>query len=147
MSGRQYGACPCAEPWPSSPSSPPWPGAGTARTARTSGPPPPGVPSEISEVTGIYRSVHQGVLQLRATGDFILIIPDGVGATSGRFTLDDGTVLVSTENCGNDIGTYKLRVTGEQKPGKAALEFEAVDDPCEERRRYLTVDPWVYAVS
>jgi hypothetical protein len=110
-------------------------------------PPAPGVPSDIAEVTGIYRSVHQGVLQLRATGDFILIIPDGVGATSGTFTLDDGNLLVSTQRCGNDIGTYKLTVTGEQKPGKAALVFEAVQDACQERSRYLTVDPWIYAVS
>ncbi|MEA2843030.1 MAG: hypothetical protein QOJ69_701 [Actinomycetota bacterium] len=110
-------------------------------------PPAPGVPTEITEISGIYRSVHQGVLQLRATGDFIMIIPDGVGATSGSFALDDGTVLVSTKNCGTDIGTYKLKVTGEQAPGKAALVFEAVQDPCQERSRYLTVDPWVYAVS
>lgn len=110
-------------------------------------PPAPGVPAAIADVTGIYRSVHQGVLQLRATGDFILIIPDGVGATSGTFTLDDGKLLVSTKNCGNDIGTYNLKVTGEQEPGKAALVFEAVQDACQERSRYLTVDPWIYAVS
>ncbi len=110
-------------------------------------PPAPGVPTDITQISGIYRSVHQGVLQLRATGDFIMIIPDGVGATSGSFALDDGTVLVSTENCGTDIGTYNLKVTGEPKPGKAALVFEKVQDPCEERSRYLTIDPWVYAVS
>ena len=122
-------------------------GCGNSQERQNVRPPAPGVPGEISEITGIYRSVHQGVLQLRANGDFILIIPDGVGATSGNFALDEGTVLVSTENCGDDVGTYKLTVTGEQAPDKAALVFEAVEDPCEERRRYLTVDPWVYSVS
>ena len=29
-----------------------------------------------------------------------MIIPDSIGATSGGFALDDGTMLMSTENCG-----------------------------------------------
>jgi hypothetical protein len=38
-------------------------------------------------------------------------------------------------------------VSGEQAAGKAVLNFSAVDDQCDSRRHYLTVDPWIYADS
>ena len=38
-------------------------------------------------------------------------------------------------------------VSGIQEAGKSVLTLSAVKDPCEERRRYLTVDPWIYANS
>jgi hypothetical protein len=38
-------------------------------------------------------------------------------------------------------------VTGEQEAGKAVLNLTPVRDPCDDRRHYLTVDPWVYANS
>ena len=110
-------------------------------------PPRPGVPADGSEVVGIYRSIHQGLLQLRGDGDLTLIIPDGPGATSGSYALRDGRLEVFTERCGDQLGDYRVEVTGEQKPGKAVLNITAVDDPCTERRRYLTIDPWVYADS
>jgi hypothetical protein len=110
-------------------------------------PPAPGVPSSADQVTGIYRSIHQGLLQLRADGDFVLVVPEGPGATSGSFTLSDGRLSVYTEACGQETGDYDVLVTGEQEAGKAVLNLTAVDDPCEERRHYLTVDPWVYANS
>jgi hypothetical protein len=54
---------------------------------------------------------------------------------------------VSSDECGQETGDYDVVVTGEQKAGKAALNFTAVRDNCEDRRRYLTIDPWVYANS
>ena len=110
-------------------------------------PPAPGVPASADQVTGIYRSIHQGLLQLRADGDFILVVPEGPGATSGTFTLSGGRLSVYTEACGQETGAYDVLVTGEQEAGKAVLNLTAVDDPCQDRRHYLTVDPWVYANS
>ena len=110
-------------------------------------PPAPGVPATAGEVTGIYRSIHQGMLQLRADGDYILVVPDGPGATSGSFTLSAGRLSVYSEACGPDTGDYDVVVTGEQAAGKAVLNISAVRDTCEDRRRYLTVDPWIYANS
>ncbi len=110
-------------------------------------PPAPGVPASGREVTGIYRSIHQGVLQLRADGAFVLVVPEGPGPTAGTFTLRDGRLVVRTEACGDQAGDYDVVVTGEQEAGKAILNLSAVHDPCEDRRRYLTIDPWVYANS
>ncbi len=110
-------------------------------------PPSPGVPATAKDITGIYRSIHQGVLQLRADGDFVLVVPEGPGPTSGTFTLSQGRLSVYSKACGQDTGDYDVVVTGEPEAGKAVLNFSAVNDPCEDRRRYLTVDPWVYANS
>ncbi len=110
-------------------------------------PPAPGVPARASDVIGIYRSIHQGLLQLRADGDFVLVVPEGPGPTAGTFTLSDGRMVVYTDACGQETGDYDVVVTGEQKAGKAVLMISAVRDPCEDRRRYLTIDPWVYANS
>jgi hypothetical protein len=110
-------------------------------------PPAPGVPATASEVTGIYRSIHQGVLQLRADGDYILVVPEGPGPSSGSFTLSAGRMSVYSKACGPETGDYDVVVTGTQEAGKAVLNISAVRDSCEERRRYLTVDPWVYANS
>ena len=110
-------------------------------------PPRPGVPASISDVTGIYRTIHQGLLQLRSNGEFVLIVPEGPGPTSGSFTLQDGRLSVITPNCGATTGEYNVLVSGEQAPGKAVLNFSAVDDACQARSHYLTVDPWVYADS
>ena len=110
-------------------------------------PPAPGVPATSDDVTGIYRSIHQGLLQLRKDGDFVLVVPEGPGPTSGSFTLNAGRMVVSSKACGPQTGNYDVVVTGTQEAGKAVLNISAVDDPCEDRRRYLTVDPWVYANS
>jgi hypothetical protein len=110
-------------------------------------PPAPGVPATASDVTGIYRSIHQGVLQLRADGDYILVVPEGPGPSSGSFTLSAGRMSVYSEACGPETGDYDVVVTGTQEAGKAVLNISAVRDNCEDRRRYLTVDPWVYANS
>lgn len=124
-------------------------GCGFAKQTPSSNvrPPRPGVPASGDEVTGIYRSIHQGLLQLRADGGFVLIVPGGPGPSAGTYTLRDGRMEVRSRACGSDVGTYDVVVTGEQEAGKAVLEVSVVQDPCEDRRRYLTVDPWVYANS
>jgi hypothetical protein len=110
-------------------------------------PPRPGVPAAPTEVAGIYRSIHQGLLQLRSDGELVLIVPGPPGTRAGRFTLQDGRMTLQTSRCGDDIGEYDVRVTGEQQAGKAVLNLAGVRDPCEERLHYLTTDPWVYADS
>jgi len=110
-------------------------------------PPRPGVPASITEVTGIYRTIHQGLLQLRGDGRFVLVVPEGPGPSSGSYTLSNGRLSVTTKGCGTTTGEYDVVVSGVQEAGKAVLNIAAVDDSCENRRRYLTVDPWVYANS
>ncbi len=110
-------------------------------------PPRPGVPTTGEEVAGIYRSIHQGLLQLRADGEFVLIVPDGPGPSAGTYTLRDGRMEVRSSACGTETGAYDVVVTGEQEAGKAVLNLSALQDGCDDRRHYLTVDPWVYANS
>lgn len=110
-------------------------------------PPAFGVPASTADVNGIYRSIHQGLLQLRVNGELNLVVPEGFGATSGTFTLHDGAATVRTESCGEQVGSYRLEVVPGPIVDKASIVFEAVDDPCQERLRYLTIDPWVYADS
>jgi hypothetical protein len=110
-------------------------------------PPAPGVPATAEEVTGIYRSIHQGLLQLRSDGEYTLIVPEGPGPTAGTYTLNGGRLTVRSDACGPETGDYDVVVTGEQEAGKAVLNISAVRDGCEDRRKYLTVDPWVYANS
>jgi hypothetical protein len=110
-------------------------------------PPQPGTPAGVDDVSGIYRSIHQGLLQLRADGSYVLVVPEGPGPTSGTYTLTDGRFGVRSDECGEQLGTYDLVVTGEPKAGKATLNFTGVEDPCDDRRYYLTTDPWVYADS
>ncbi len=110
-------------------------------------PPAPGTPNSPGEVSGIYRSLHQATLQLRGDGTITMIVPDGDGASNGRFILQAGRIELQTSGCGEVPGSYDVAVTGPQKPGKAALVMTAVDDRCETRLRALTRDPWVYADS
>jgi hypothetical protein len=110
-------------------------------------PPAPGVPARAEDVTGIYRSIHQGLLQLRADGDYVLIVPEGPGPGSGSFTLSAGRLVVFSKSCGQETGDYDVVVTGEREAGKAVLHLTAVKDDCEDRKKYLTVDPWIYANS
>ena len=123
-------------------------GCGEDRESRQNvRPPAPGTPSEPSDVQGIYRSIRQGLLQLRGDGEFVLIMPESPGASAGTYTLEDGRLTVQTNVCGTAEGEYRVQVGGEQKAGKATLHFEAVSDDCDWRRRSLTVHPWVYADS
>jgi hypothetical protein len=110
-------------------------------------PPAPGVPATAKDVTGIYRSIHQGLLQLRADGNYVLVVPEGPGPSSGSFTLSAGRMVVFSKACGQETGDYDVVVSGEREAGKAILHITAVQDPCENRKQYLTVDPWIYANS
>ncbi|MGI9033588.1 MAG: hypothetical protein ACR2HY_07905 [Acidimicrobiales bacterium] len=110
-------------------------------------PPAAGTPAGPADVSGIYRSLHTATLQLRQDGTVALIVPEGTGASSGRFTLQDGRLELQTTACRDAIGSYDVVVTGPQKAGKATLVVTAVDDSCAGRRRDLTRDPWVYADS
>ena len=110
-------------------------------------PPEVGVPATAKDVTGIYRTIHQGLLQLRGNGDLNLVIPTHIGATFGTFTLEDGAATVRTDNCGDQVGTYTVEVLAGAGIGRSTIMFESVDDPCAVRQKYLTIDPWVYADS
>lgn len=110
-------------------------------------PPHPGTPTRPSDVQGIYRSIRQGLLQLRGNGEFVLIVSDEAGPSAGSYSLDHGRFTVSTDACGPTSGEYNLKVGGEPVAGKATLHFTAVRDDCQPRRRHLTIDPWVYADS
>ena len=110
-------------------------------------PPAAGRPNEPADVQGIYRSLAKAVLQLRGNGDLVLVAPAGGGPDSGKFVLQDGRLEVQTSKCGETVGTYEMVVTGEQEPGKATLQIDAISDECAERRRDLTEYPWVYANS
>ncbi|MGH9156512.1 MAG: hypothetical protein ACRD1K_11905 [Acidimicrobiales bacterium] len=100
-------------------------------------PPQPGVPARSADVTGIYRTIRNSVIQLRANGDFFMLVPD-VGAANGTWSLVDGRFQVSTNRCDDQQGQYELEVTGEGLPGKAQRRVKPVDDPCAERKTYLT---------
>jgi hypothetical protein len=121
--------------------------AGTDAPAENVRPPKAGTPAQPSDVQGIYRSVHQGLLQLRGDGTIVLIAPQGAGPSRGRFTLQNGRLELQTDDCGDDIGRYDVVATGEQEAGKATLHVTAVDDACAPRLRDLTRDPWIYANS
>ncbi len=110
-------------------------------------PPRAGTPAGPSDVSGIYRSLHQAVLQLRGDGSVVLIDPSGGGPSSGTFTLFSGRLVVRTPECGDAAGTYDVAVTGPQQAGKASLVITAVGDTCTARRTSLTRDSWVYADS
>jgi hypothetical protein len=110
-------------------------------------PPQPGTPARPADVQGIYRTVHQGLLQLRANGSFVLIVPEGPGPSGGSYTLENGVLTVRTDVCGSAVGDYRVVVSGTPLPGQAILTFISVSDDCDARRRYLTIDPWVYANS
>jgi hypothetical protein len=110
-------------------------------------PPAAGTPRGPADVSGIYRSSHLGTLQLRSDGTITMIIPNGGGASNGRFTLQDGRIEVQTSGCGETDGSYDVAVRGEQKAGKATLVITGVNDQCASRLRDLTRDPWVYADS
>jgi hypothetical protein len=110
-------------------------------------PPHPGTPGRPADVQGIYRSIRQGLLQLRGDGEFVLIVSEDPGPSAGRYTLEQGRFTVSTDACGTGAGEYRLEVGGQPVAGKATLHFTALRDECEPRRRHLTLDPWVYADS
>ena len=122
-------------------------GCGENKPKENVQPPLPGVPNERSDVQGIYRTIHQGLLQLRGDGEFVMVVAESPGPSSGEYALKDGRLTVTTDVCGSAVGEYDLRVGGKPEPNKATLHFTVVRDDCGSRSKYLTLDPWVYAVS
>src|SRR5438105_3640197 len=106
-------------------------------------PPKAGDAPDALGVTGIYRTVHTSLLQLRRSGEFDLT--DSAGADTGGFTLTTGHFEVHSHDCGGALGSYTVEVTGKNQAGSAALHFITVDDECARRRVALTRDPWIYA--
>ena len=120
---------------------------GDAEERQNVRPPHPGTPGGPADVQGIYRSIRHGLLQLRGNGEFVLIVSESPGASSGSYTLDDGRLTVRTNVCGEAVGAYDVQVGGQPVAGEATLAFTPVSDDCDFRRRWLTIDPWVYADS
>ena len=108
-------------------------------------PPSPGVPERVTQIAGIYRTVHGSSLQLRDSGDFFLLA--GAGPVDGRFDLRGGSFTIHGGTCGLQAGRYTVRVTGKPEPNQARLEFTLVDDTCAGRRGPLVEQRWVYIES
>ena len=117
-------------------------GTACARSDRNNGaptPPPVRGPSKADDILGIWRSVHQGVFELRQDGSYVLISPI-TEAEAGRYQLNDDRMSVRGEKgCGAAEGAYRVKVTRAQR-----MDLTADRDPCSTRRRVLTSDPWIY---
>jgi len=97
-------------------------------------------PRQVSDVVGIWRTVHQNVLELRQKGTLVLITSVSE-AQAGDFTLDQDHITVSgMARCGGTSGTYRLQVSFHQK-----LVFSEPEDSCDFRRTQLTIDQYVYS--
>ena len=111
-------------------------------------PPELGVPASADEVTGIYRTIHQGLLQLRGNGDLNLVDPRPTSAPpAARSPSTTGPPPSGPTTVATSRAAYTIEVLAGSGIGRSTLIFEAVDDPCAERQKYLTIDPWVYADS
>ena len=119
--------------------------AGCGRRNTNVVPPKPGVPERADDIVGIYRTTQGSLLQLRKSGEFFIVA--GGRPIDGRFTLVEGRMTMRTEQCGEQVGEYDLRVTGKAEPNKAQLRFTVVDDTCAVRRAPLVDQRWVYVES
>ena len=96
-------------------------------------------PEKIDDVTGIWRNVHQGVLELRDNGDFVLISPI-TKPDSGKYTLQNGVIAFAGGTlCPPGDASYAVGVVRSQR-----MMLSSDGDRCELRRRVLVSDPWVY---
>lgn len=96
-------------------------------------------PSSVEDVVGIWRNVHQGVLELRQSGAFVLISPV-TEPEGGTFRLEGPRLEVRAEQgCGTAPGTYRVRVAPARR-----MDLTDGDDPCAERKRVMVSDPWIY---
>ena len=97
-------------------------------------------PRQVSDIVGIWRTVHQNVLELRQKGTYVLITSVS-DAQAGDFTLDGDRITVSGMiRCGGSSGTYRIQVAYQQK-----LVLSDPQDTCAFRRTQLTVDEYVYS--
>jgi hypothetical protein len=100
---------------------------------------PESPPTGIEDVVGIWRNVHQGVLELRQSGAFVLISPI-TEPESGTFQLTDDRLDVRAEKgCRVSPGTYRVRVSRSRR-----MDLTDGNDPCAERKRVMESDPWIY---
>ncbi len=100
---------------------------------------PLATPKTVDDVTGIWRSVHQNVLELRKNGTFVLITTVA-NAMSGNYTLSgDSVTFFDTRGCGSVQGTYRI-----QASPKGRIELSQPNDTCAPRKLGLS-DPFVYA--
>src|SRR5438067_5481763 len=89
-------------------------------------------PRQIADVVGIWRTVHQNVLELRQRGTLVLITSVSEAQT-GDFTLDQDRMTVSgMARCGGSSGTYRVQVAFQQK-----LVLSEPQDSCAFRRTQL----------
>lgn len=96
-------------------------------------------PRAFEELTGIWRTVRQGVLEIRADGRYVLITPITRPA-EGRITLTGARVtLIDPDSCDGAPGTYTVAVVA---AGRMVLSDP--DDLCADRRTVLVADPFVY---
>jgi hypothetical protein len=101
--------------------------------------PPERPPVSVEDVVGIWRNVHQGVLELRQSGAFVLISPI-TEPEAGTFRLTGDRLEVRAENgCGTAPGTYRVRVARARR-----MDLTNGDDPCAQRERVMESDPWIY---
>ena len=99
-----------------------------------------GTPKNVDEITGIWRTVRQNILELRKKGTFALISPVA-DAMGGNYTLSEDRITFSdTKGCGSTVGVYRIQVSPKDR-----MLLTEPDDTCAPRRLALTSDPLVYA--
>ena len=99
-------------------------------------------PRRITDIVGIWRTIHQNTLQLRSDGTFLLVT-SVANPLTGDYTLDAGNMDVEgTPACRGVSGSYTVQVAYHQR-----LVLRAVADPCQLRRPQLTVDAFIYSNS
>ena len=97
-------------------------------------------PRQVSDIVGIWRTVHQNVLELRQKGT-VTLITSVSEAQAADFVLDgDHITITGMARCGRTSGTYRIQVAFQQK-----LVLSEPDDPCAFRRTQLTIVPYVYS--
>jgi hypothetical protein len=108
--------------------------------SETKPPKPLRTPRSVSDVTGIWRTVHQNTFELRRNGTYVLVTSVSK-ALAGDYTLEQDHITVSNNDlCGGASGTYRIQVSPEEQ-----LVLSEPDDACTLRRTQLTADPFVYA--
>ena len=83
--------------------------------------------------------MHQGLLELRDRGDYVLI-SSVTQPESGTYTLTGDQLEVRAENsCADASGRYRVRVDRARR-----MDLTDGDDACTERKRVMQSDPWIY---
>jgi hypothetical protein len=104
-------------------------------------PRPTAPPRAANDVVGIWRTIRQGVLELRENRSYVLISPITKPAT-GHYEVDGGQLIVTDDQCGADSGRYDVLVIRNKS---MTLDAGTTGDACELRKRVLEGELWVYA--